>query len=54
MEMQYKILLQTFEDVKAENKCLKNKSSKSSCIQLDELDILRTKVSMLMTENENM
>ncbi|KZV52292.1 hypothetical protein F511_35028 [Dorcoceras hygrometricum] len=54
MVYEYKKLSQTFEDVKAENECLKDKSEDASCLQLDESDSLKTELSKLKTENESL
>ncbi|KZV16330.1 hypothetical protein F511_27149 [Dorcoceras hygrometricum] len=54
MIYEYKKLSQTFEDVKAENECLKDKSDDASCLQLDESDSLNTELSKLKTENESL
>lgn len=54
MIMYYKILSQSFEEVKAKNKGLADKSNKSIYMQPNEFDSLKTKISILMTENENM
>ncbi|KZV50082.1 hypothetical protein F511_21652 [Dorcoceras hygrometricum] len=52
MVYEYKKLSQTFEDVKAENECLKDKSYDASCLQLEDPDSLKTELSKLKTENE--
>ncbi|KZV42688.1 hypothetical protein F511_17956 [Dorcoceras hygrometricum] len=54
MVHEYKWLTHTFEDVKAENKCLKDKSDDPSCSQLDDSDSLKTELSKLKTENESL
>ncbi|KZV30943.1 Pentatricopeptide repeat-containing protein isoform 1 [Dorcoceras hygrometricum] len=41
MVYEYKKLYQTFEDVKAKNKCLKDKSDDASFLQLDDSDSLK-------------
>ncbi|KZV20455.1 protein FLX-like 2 [Dorcoceras hygrometricum] len=45
---------QMFEDVKAENECLKDKSDDTSYLQLDDSDSLKTELTKLKTENESL
>ncbi|KZV52456.1 hypothetical protein F511_20650 [Dorcoceras hygrometricum] len=49
---EYRKLSQTFEEVKAENKSLKNSSGEPSVSQLGESDSLKTEISKLETGNE--
>ncbi|KZV28063.1 hypothetical protein F511_27127 [Dorcoceras hygrometricum] len=51
MVHEYRKLSQTFEEIKAENGCLKNSSVESSTAQLEDTDILQTKLSKLKIEN---
>ncbi|KZV24055.1 hypothetical protein F511_42709 [Dorcoceras hygrometricum] len=51
---EYRKLSQTFEEVKAENKSLKNSSGEPSVSQLGESDSLKTEISKLETENESL
>ncbi|KZV32706.1 hypothetical protein F511_35594 [Dorcoceras hygrometricum] len=44
---EYKKMSQTFEDVKGETECLKDKSDDASCSQLDDSDSLNTELSKL-------
>ncbi|KZV21372.1 hypothetical protein F511_22776 [Dorcoceras hygrometricum] len=53
MVHEYKKLSRTFEDVKAENKCLKDKSDEASCSQLDDSDSLNIELSKLKMDNES-
>ncbi|KZV56629.1 hypothetical protein F511_42508 [Dorcoceras hygrometricum] len=52
MVHEYKILSHTFEEIKAENKSLKNSSIESSSDELEDIDSLKTELSKLMIENE--
>ncbi|KZV55935.1 hypothetical protein F511_29431 [Dorcoceras hygrometricum] len=47
MVYEYKKLSQTFENVKAEYECLKDKSDDASRLQLDDSDSLKTELSKL-------
>ncbi|KZV21067.1 hypothetical protein F511_12094 [Dorcoceras hygrometricum] len=51
---EYRKLSQTFEEVKAENKSLKNSSGEPSVSQLGESDSLKTELSKLKTEIESL
>ncbi|KZV48587.1 hypothetical protein F511_22257 [Dorcoceras hygrometricum] len=52
MVHEYRKLSQTFEEIKAENKGLKNSSVESSNAQLEDTDSLKTELSKLMIEND--
>ncbi|KZV50638.1 hypothetical protein F511_25597 [Dorcoceras hygrometricum] len=52
MAHEYRKLSQTFEEIKAENKGLKNNSVESSNAQLEDTDSLKTELSKLMIEND--
>ncbi|KZV24057.1 hypothetical protein F511_41330 [Dorcoceras hygrometricum] len=54
MVNEYKILSQTFKEVKAENRSLKNSSEEPSTDQLGESDSLKTEIIKLKTENESL
>ncbi|KZV58674.1 hypothetical protein F511_40800 [Dorcoceras hygrometricum] len=54
MVYEYKKVSQTFEDVKAENECLKDKSDDASYSQLDDSDSLKTELNKLKTENSSL
>ncbi|KZV38315.1 hypothetical protein F511_33381 [Dorcoceras hygrometricum] len=54
MVYEYKKLSQSFEDVKAENECLKYKSDDARCLQIEDSDSLKTELSRLKTENESL
>ncbi|KZV18579.1 hypothetical protein F511_42500 [Dorcoceras hygrometricum] len=54
MAHEYRKLSQTFEEVKAENKGLKNSSVEPSTAQLGETDSLQTELSKLNSENESL
>ncbi|KZV38213.1 hypothetical protein F511_25727 [Dorcoceras hygrometricum] len=54
MVNEYRKLSQTFEEVKTENKSLKNSSEEPSTDQLGESDSLKTELSKLKTENESL
>ncbi|KZV15813.1 hypothetical protein F511_21636 [Dorcoceras hygrometricum] len=54
MVHEYRKLSQTFEEVKAKNKGLKNSSVESSTAQLEDTDSLKTELSKLMIENESL
>ncbi|KZV50125.1 ATP binding protein [Dorcoceras hygrometricum] len=54
MVYEYKKLSQTFEDVKAENECLKDKSDDTNYLQLGDSDSLKTELSKLKMENESL
>lgn len=47
-------LSQQVDEAKTESKDLKDKLVTSSCLQRNEVDILKVKLSLLTTENENM
>ncbi|KZV52939.1 hypothetical protein F511_35424 [Dorcoceras hygrometricum] len=49
-----KKLSQTFEDVKAENECLKDNSDGASYLQLDDSDSLKIELSKMKTEIESL
>ncbi|KZV22061.1 hypothetical protein F511_37042 [Dorcoceras hygrometricum] len=53
MVHEYKKLSQTFEEVKAKNRNLKNSSAEPSTVQLGETDSLQIELSKLKTENES-
>ncbi|KZV39446.1 hypothetical protein F511_13437 [Dorcoceras hygrometricum] len=48
----YRKLSHSFEEIKAENKNLKNSSIESSTDTLEDIDSLKTELSKLMMENE--
>ncbi|KZV44001.1 hypothetical protein F511_13231 [Dorcoceras hygrometricum] len=52
MVYEYRKLSQTFEEIKAEKKGLKNSSVESRNAQLEETDSLKTELSKLMIEND--
>ncbi|KZV57335.1 hypothetical protein F511_36464 [Dorcoceras hygrometricum] len=52
MVHEYQKLSQTFEDIKAENGCLKNSSVESSTAQLEDTGSLQTELSKLKIEND--
>ncbi|KZV30886.1 hypothetical protein F511_33548 [Dorcoceras hygrometricum] len=52
MVKEYKKLSHSFEEIKAENKSLKNSSIESSTNTLENIDSLKTELSKLMMENE--
>ncbi|KZV26675.1 hypothetical protein F511_33097 [Dorcoceras hygrometricum] len=52
MVHEYRKLSQTFEEIKAENKGLKNSSIESSNAQLEDTDSLKTELSKLMIVND--
>ncbi|KZV24626.1 hypothetical protein F511_36411 [Dorcoceras hygrometricum] len=52
MVHEYRKLSQTFEEIKAENGCLKNSSVESSTAQLEDTDNLQTELSKLKIEND--
>ncbi|KZV43897.1 ATP binding protein [Dorcoceras hygrometricum] len=52
MVLEYRKLSQTFEEIKAENGCLKNSSVEPSTAQLGETDSLQTELSKLKIEND--
>ncbi|KZV38117.1 microtubule-associated protein 70-4 [Dorcoceras hygrometricum] len=52
MVHEYRKLSQTFEEIKAENGCLKNGSVESSTAQLEDTDSLQTELSKLKIEND--
>ncbi|KZV40218.1 hypothetical protein F511_17993 [Dorcoceras hygrometricum] len=47
---EYRQLSQTFEDVKAEKKCLKDKSDDLSCSQLDDSDSLKNELNVNVSQ----
>ncbi|KZV30909.1 hypothetical protein F511_33444 [Dorcoceras hygrometricum] len=54
MVHEYRKLSQTFEEIKAENGCLKSSSVEPSTAQLGESDSLQTELSKLRIENESL
>ncbi|KZV41728.1 hypothetical protein F511_35567 [Dorcoceras hygrometricum] len=52
MVHEYRKLSQTFEEIKAENRCLKNSSVEPSTAQLGDSDSLQTELSKLKLEND--
>ncbi|KZV51669.1 microtubule-associated protein 70-4 [Dorcoceras hygrometricum] len=52
MVHEYRKLSQTFEEIKAENGCLKNSSVESSTAHLEDTDSLQTDLSKLKIEND--
>ncbi|KZV37654.1 hypothetical protein F511_38865 [Dorcoceras hygrometricum] len=54
MVHEYKKLSQTFEEIKAENNCLKNSSAEPRTAQLGESDSLQTELSKLKIENDSL
>ncbi|KZT76636.1 hypothetical protein F511_46340 [Dorcoceras hygrometricum] len=54
MVHEYRKLSQTFEEIKAENGCLKSSSVEPSTAQLGESDSLQTNLSKLKIENESL
>ncbi|KZV41224.1 hypothetical protein F511_39638 [Dorcoceras hygrometricum] len=52
MVQEYRKLSQTFEEIKAENECLKNISVESITSQLEDTDSLQTELSKLKIEND--
>ncbi|KZV20838.1 hypothetical protein F511_42058 [Dorcoceras hygrometricum] len=52
MVQEYRKLSHTFEEIKAENKILKNSSIESSVDKLEDIDSLKNELSKLMMENE--
>ncbi|KZV27051.1 hypothetical protein F511_37558 [Dorcoceras hygrometricum] len=54
MVHEYRKISQTFEEVKSENKDLKNSSVESSTAQLGETDSLKIELSKLKTENDSL
>ncbi|KZV52307.1 hypothetical protein F511_36025 [Dorcoceras hygrometricum] len=52
MVHEYRKLSQTFEEIKAENGCLKNSSVEPSTDHLGETDSLQTEMSMLKIKND--
>ncbi|KZV35020.1 hypothetical protein F511_19767 [Dorcoceras hygrometricum] len=52
MVHEYRKLSQAFEEIKAENRCLKNSSVESSIAQLEDTDSLQTELSKLKIEND--
>ncbi|KZV42962.1 hypothetical protein F511_42550 [Dorcoceras hygrometricum] len=52
MVHEYRKLYQTFEEIKAENGCLKNSSVESRTSQLEDTDCLQTELSKLKIEND--
>ncbi|KZV42122.1 hypothetical protein F511_11116 [Dorcoceras hygrometricum] len=51
MVQEYRKISQTFENIKAENGCLKNSSAEPTTAQLGETDNLQTELSKLKIEN---
>ncbi|KZV54754.1 callose synthase 1-like [Dorcoceras hygrometricum] len=54
MVYEYRKLSQTFEEIKVEDKSLKNSSVESSPPHLEDTDSLKTELSRLMMENESL
>ncbi|KZV19983.1 hypothetical protein F511_27658 [Dorcoceras hygrometricum] len=54
MAHEYRKLSQTFEEIKAENGCLKSSSAEPSSAHLENSDSLQTELSKLKIENESL